>query len=814
MRGEESSHVFPNANFIFSKFVKSLPASPGSRFARLGTYPRRVPLLAAAFSGIAGIITVDREMWSAAAGILVALLAASFLCLHRTRPLAVIGWGCLLAIILLGWRHHERLSGIARFPLASALASGQIVEISGEGWVADTVVPGVRSAATTLQLDKIVVGSIEMPCDHRTPTWIQKPTEGLSYGSRVQFTGRLLALEGPSGPGGFNAKDFYFRQSGSLAKLEIRDGDIFAILPGTSGSELVSFARHLRSKLEAGLLAGIPKADEPYARLIAAMALGARENSPEELEELFRISGTLHLFAVSGMHVGVVAGLLLGIALLLRLPRHYAVLVVIPLILFYALLTGLSPSAVRAALMLSAFLAAYALREKPRLLNSLGFACLFILFFDSQQLFLPGFQLSFAVVFFIALLTRGIHTFIARPFLADPFIPKSLVTPLRFSLDKATGALAASFAISLASWIGSFGLLAWHFHSVSMVALVANVFMVPFAGVIISLAALSLAGLGLKLIWITIASNKVNVGIAMALTGLAQFFAAWPGASLNIGEIGKQTPGSHTLRLDVMGDRGEGAMLLSIPHAPGDTPLHWMIDSGGSRTYRNQVLPLLRSSGLNQLDALILTHGDQGHIGAAPDILSQFRPALLLESVTENRSPAYPEIAATAKALAIRTIAMDRGHRLTIREGATCTVLSPLSTSPGRLADDRALVLKLNFADRSILLTSDAGFDTEKELLESGADLRADVWIRGQHSETPSGLSDFIEAVNPRAVISSHAEFPASERIPEALRKLLSERQIPLFDLAMSGTVTVEIEKNSIRLVPFRGPGMTLSPPP
>ena len=787
-----------------------LSASIDPGLTRLRVYPQRAPLLVAGLFGITGIVAVDQGYWVSGVILLLSLITATLMARPYSRTLAVVGWGCAVTMVLLGFRHHERLAGIRQFPLASAMEQGQNVEISGAGWVADSVVYGVRSATTTLHIDKIMVGSIEMPCDHRTPCWIQKLPENLSYGSRVRFSGRLLALEGPSGPGGFDAREFYFRQSGSLAKLEIREGDTFTIQPGRSGSALVSFARHLRSTLEAGLLAGISKADEPYAHLIAAMALGARENSPEELEELFRISGTLHLFAVSGMNVGIVAGLILGVTLIFRIPRQFAVLIVIPFVLFYAVLTGLSPSAVRAAIMLSAFLAAYALREKPRLLNSLGFSGLAILFYDSQQLFLPGFQLSFTVVFFIALLTRGIHTFIASPFLADPFIPRTLLTPLRFSLDKATSALVSTLAISIASWIGSLGLLAWHFQSVSMVAIVANVFMVPLAGVIISLAALSLTGLGLKLAWITVAANKVNVGIAMALTGLAQFFASWPGASINTGGIGKLATDSAVVRLDVMGDRGEGAILLSIPRGTGGAPLHWMIDSGGPRTYRNQVLPLLRSRGINQLDALILTHGDQGHIGAAPLVLSQFRPPLLLESVTENRSPAYPEIAATAKALAVHTIAMDRGHRLAIGDSAVCTVLSPSSNSPGRLADDRALVLKLIFADQVVLLTSDAGFDTERELLDSGADLRADVWIRGQHSETPSALPDFITAINPRIVISSSAEYPATEQIPEALRKLLSEREIPLLDLT-SGTVSVEIERNEIRVTPFTQSGKAIS---
>lgn len=795
--------------------MKLLPAAISRGSSRLGAYPPRAPLLVVWFSGIVGIVVVDQGLWVPGGILLLSLLAASSVLHHRSsRTLALIGFGCALVMALLGWRHHERLTEIHRFPLASALAQGQSVEISGEGWIADSVTPGARSVSTSLHLDTVNIGALVVACAHRAPCWIQKQPEGLAYGSRIKFTGRLIPLDGPVTPGGFDARAFYFRHSGSLARLEIREGDEFTILPGRSGSTLVSFARHLRNDLEAGLLAGIPKADEPYARLIAAMALGARENSPEELEELFRISGTLHLFAVSGMHVGIAAALLLGLALLLRIPRHYAVIIVIPFVLFYAVLTGLSPSAVRAALMLSAFLAAYALREKPRLLNSLGFSGLLLLLYDSQQLFLPGFQLSFTVVFFIALLTRGIHTFLEKPFLADPFIPRSLVTPLRVSLDRATGALAAALAISMASWIGSFGLLAWHFQSVSMVAIVANIFMVPFAGVIISLAAFSLAALGLKLAWIALAANKLNVGIAMALTGMAQFFAGWPGASLNTGEIGNRAPDPGVVRLDVMGDHGEGATLLSIPRGHGESPLLWMIDSGGTRTYRSRVLPLLRNRGINRLDTLVLTHGDQGHIGAAPAVLYQFRPALVLESPAENRSPAYPDITTALTALAIRTVPVDRGHRLAIGAGTVCTVLSPPRHSTGRLADDRALVLRLNVGDRVILLTSDTGFDTETELLESGADLRADVWIRGQHSEAPSALPAFIRAINPRVVISSHAEFPKSEQIPEALRQRLRESNIPLFDLSTSGTVTIEIKNNTLGVTPFAKPDEGVILPP
>lgn len=780
---------------------------------RFGIFLKRAPLLWAFLTGLSAIIAVDAGYAPVTVLLPLLLTAVPFVCLPAASSRRIFVGGILATIVLLGGRHHARLGKINAFPFAAALEQGQAVPVSGEGWITDVVVAGARSVTTTMQIDTVVVGGHVLVCEHRLPVWIQKRLSDIGYGKRVAFTGQLLPLAGPSTPGGFDAGKFYFRQSGSLARLEIREGDRFTTLPETDGHPLVAFAGRLRERLESDLLLGIPKMDEPYGRLIAAMTLGARENSPEELEEFFRISGTLHLFAVSGLHVGVIAALLFAVVQLLRLPRHLAVVLVIPGVLFYAVLTGLSPSAVRAAVMLTAFLAAYSLREKPSLFNSLGFAGLVILLFDSQQLFLPGFQLSFLVVFFIALLTSGLHARIAGPFLADAFIPRSLLSARRVLFDKSIGVVAASLAISLSSWVGSLGLLAWHFQSISLVAIVANVVMVPFAGFIITLAAFSLVAGAMKLAWLAVAGNNVNVWIAAALTGLAQFFAGWPAATVNTGTVGggpiEKAPLPDNLRLDLMGDRGESAILLTVPRRSGK-PLHWMIDSGGLRTYRGQVLPLLRSRGINRLDALVLTHGDSGHIGAAPQILSLFRPPLLLESVLENRSPTYPEIVATAASMEVKTVAMERNHRLVIGDDVVVTVLSPTLTNPGRLADDRALVLKFHHAGQTVLMTSDTGSATAHELLRVGADLRADLWIRGQHSEGVPTPEAFVRAVNAQAVLSSHADFPGSEMIPLSLREKLSEEGVPLFEIGPSGTLSIEWSAAGLRILPFVHPDGSL----
>lgn len=773
--------------------------------ARLGRAIRRGPLVLAAVAAIAAIAMIDQEQTGLFVGIALILAGWVAWLRYRRSSLKAIATGAFVVFLLLGWRQHERLVEIRAFPLAQVLGEGKAVHLEGEGWIADSVDRGDRSISTMIQLERIVIRGRELPCNHRVPVWVQKSPGPLDYGTSIRFTGRLLPLEGPAVPGAFDAKAFYFRQAGSLGKLEIAEGDSLIRLKQKRGSGLVRYALQLRRTLEEGLLLGISKEHEPYARLIAAMALGAREHSPEELEAYFRISGTMHLFAVSGLNVAILAGMLNWLAAAFGVPRSRAVPVVISLVLFYAVLTGLSPSAVRAALMASAFLAGHSLREKPRLLNSLGLAAILLLAWDPQPLFLPGFQLSFTVLVFIALFAPLLTNRLASPFLVDPFIPQSLIRPGRRILDHVTGSIAALFAVSIASWLGSLGLLAWHFQSVSPIGILANVFMVPIAGVIMALAAASLVTYSLHLTWLSFVANRINVIVSIAMTWMAQFFSSLPGAMIHVGQDRPNSGKEEILRLDLIGDRGGAASLLEIPNERG-SPLLWMIDSGGNRTYQGRVLPLMRSRGMNRIDALVLTHGDEDQLGAAPGLIHQFRPSLLLESSVENRSPTYPEILETARRFGITPTKLDRGQRLLVGDRVSITVLHPSSLYPGRLADDRALVLKISYAGRSLLLTSDSGFETERTLLEAGADLSADLWIRGQHANAPSGLAAFVDAIAPKAVISTHADFPENERISQTLRDHLTMRKIPLYELAGARHVAVEIASNRrIRITPHTG---------
>ncbi len=761
---------------------------------------RKGPLFLAAVAGMTGIALADANHWILLFVFATFLGVFAFRSRRLEKEIATLLAGATLPLLGFGILHHQKLKEIDAFPLADALAAEETLKIRGTGWLSKRPIRGERSTSGTLHIESLVIRGTEIRCNHQVPVWITGRTEDFRYGTTLSFSGVLSPLEPARSPGGFDPAAFYYRESGSLARLEIRAGDDLEILEETRGKRIVSIANRARDTLEQGLLVGVDSEEEAYARLVAAMSLGARENSPEDLEDWFRRSGTMHIFAVSGLHVGILASLLLGTLLAIGVPRRYAILCLIPLLFFYAVMTGLRPSAVRAAVMLAIFLGAFVVKEKPRPLNHLAFAALALLLFDTQQLFLPGFQLSFAVLLSISLFASPMQKWTAGPWLSDSYLPKSLHGPVRKIKDHVVSALTTAFAVSFVSWLGSLGLLVWHFQSFSPVGIVANLFLVPFVGIIVTISLASLTSYGLHLVWLTSFLNQLNVGAAVLLTSMAHFFAELPGAHRHAGRGLLERSSAEVVTLDIMGSRGELATLWGWQGPKESSRRYWMLDSGGERTYQQEMLPLLRSRSINGIEALILSHGDIGHIGAAPQVMTQLRPTLLLEPEGPNRSTVYPQIRSIRSKRNIESLVLQAGMRLRPNKDVVFHVLSPGLDASNRIADDRSLVLRAEVGKHSILFTSDIGFEIEKALLESGADLQSDLWIRGQHGETSSGLPSFASAVGARYVISTHADFPSSEAISSELRETLQELGFTLLTLDKTGVITLRITPEKIEI--------------
>ena len=170
-------------------------------------------------------------------------------------------------------------------------------------------------------------------------------------------------------------------------------------------------------------------------------------------------SGTMHIFAISGLHIALIAGILVSLLRVLQIPRGICGWIVIPLIWAYTAATGWQASAIRSTIMMTIVIGGWALERPGDLLNSLAASALIILLWQPQQLFQASFQLSFFVVLSLALLSPHFQAWTERLFQTDPFLPPDLRPRWQRCIEGPAKLLLASLVTSLAAWIGSLRIL-------------------------------------------------------------------------------------------------------------------------------------------------------------------------------------------------------------------------------------------------------------------------------------------------------------------------------------------------------------------
>src|SRR5437773_32424 len=298
-------------------------------------------------------------------------------------------------------------------------------------------------------------------------------------GQTVEVTGVLRLPKGPAAEGLFDYRT-YLRRQGIYYQLQVESTNDWRTVSTGCSNPRPPLADRFRHWSQKTLAAGLPNDDESL-RLLWAMALGWTTALTQEVSEPFMRTGTMHIFAISGLHIALIAGILVALLRVLQIPRAVCGWLVIPLIWFYTAATGWQPSAIRSTLMMSVIIVGWALKRPSDLLNSLAAAGFIILLWDPQQLFQAGFQLSFFVVLSIALLLPPIEKILKHLFQTDPLLPPELRPRWRRWLDGPIHLVTASFATSLAACLGSLPLIAYYFHLITPVSLFANLVIVPLS---------------------------------------------------------------------------------------------------------------------------------------------------------------------------------------------------------------------------------------------------------------------------------------------------------------------------------------------
>jgi competence protein ComEC len=580
------------------------------------------------------------------------------------------------------------------------------------------------------------------------------------------------------------------------------------------------------------LAKGLPAEDETL-RLEWALTLGWRAALTEETSEPFVRASTYHIFAVDGLRIAIVSGIIFTLLRVLRVPRVFCGLVSVPFILFYAAMTGWPASAIRAIIMIVVVFGGWALNRPGDLINSLFAAALIILAWEPRQLFQAGFQLSVFVVLCIILIMPFFENIGARFFKPEPLLPENLEPRWRKCVRWFGQKGLALFLASVAAWLGSIPLVALYFHLVTPLSGPANELAVPLC-VLVLISNLS----SLLFAWIPLVSELFNHSgwfLMKCIQTTSQWSASWPGAyfylpmpaiftialyyaillSVLTGWLFKpkfrpekicglallimvwcalEAKELNATRLTILPlGNGFGAHLQPPQH--GD---NWVIDCGNNSAVGSVTKPFLRAHGVNQVSDFLLTHGEIAYSGGAKSFCDLFHPQNIFISPVRFRSPDYNSFVNVIKRNPVCRKPIQAGDHL-----GPWTVLYPDATKkPFSTGNDNALVLRTDLDGVRVLLFSDLGHFGQNALLAGTNDLRADIVVAGLPDKAEPFSEALLNAIQPSVIIVAD---PPKLHASENLKRRLLRHHVPVLYTAETKAVTLTTYPNHWELTTMDG---------
>lgn len=682
-----------------------------------------------------------------------------------------------------------------------------------EGRVAD--LPGVTEHGLRFRFD------VERATHAGTPVEIPRHLQlsfyrrapDLRVGDRWSLGVRLKRPHGFRNPGSFDYEAHLLQQRVRATGYVRETEPAVRLAPLADATQLLPGYRLNRLRQELGERLRALLGDDPFAALITAFANGDDDDIPDAQWEVLSRTGTGHLVAISGMNIGLVAGLVYALLRWLWVrPAASVLLVPAPRIAAsgallaafgYAALAGFAIPTQRALVMLAVALGGLLLGRRTAPSVLLAAALLAVLAFDPLAVLAPGFWLSFLAV---------------------------AVLLYAFGGTAGEGWRERLYAFGRLQWAVALGLLPLVlvlFQQVSLSGPVANLVAIPVIEIAVIPATLAgaaasavlpdalavlplkLAAFALEVLWPllerlahwsgalwsrpapplwTLLPAAAGVALLLAPRGVP---ARWLGAVwlLPLLLLQPATPSPGTVRVTLL-DVGQG--LATVVQTASHTLVY---DTGarlGSRfdMGRMVLVPFLRHEGVTRVDTLIVSHGDNDHIGGAASLRAALPVARVLSSVPER----LPEAQACQAGMAWEW------------DGVRFEILHPPEADDARLrGNNRCCVLRVASAYGRVLLPGDIAARAERALLLDREDsLPAEVLVVPHHGSKSSSTETFLDTVRPRlALLPVGYRNRYGHPHPEVVARYAS-RGIALADSPSAGAIRVEFAADGLRVERYR----------
>jgi len=668
-----------------------------------------------------------------------------------------------------------------------------------------------------------------------------KLPEHFSPGETIAIRAKISPPRRASVPGSFDYAKYLSHQKIYLTGFVRSPALVQKALPPQGKDQLRYKIEKLRHRINAFIdttLSG------EIAAVYKAILTGDKGSLSQSTKESFIRSGTMHLLAISGLHVSLLGSCLFFLLwwlirrsewLVLHCnTKKTAILLSLPPLMLYTLMAGGKAPVLRAFIMSGLVILAFCGNKKHTLATLIACAAILILFISPDALFTVSFQLTFTAI--ISLSAAIPYITAINKSIESRFSGKLFASLLKWSLSACIVSLAAS--------LGTAPLLLYHFNRISLIGVFTTFIIEPLLGLwglTLGFIAILLLPFSNQAAELVIKGGSLGVQFAVQATS---FFANFPYSSIYL-----PTPTltvcvaalifylmllwlrqiSHGIRFLLLvcylfcltalilppehylttRSHKESITFLNVGHGSctcltlsnGKTVL---VDAGalsspGYDVGQRLIAPFLFNAGIRKIDHIIVTHPDSDHYNGVPFLLQNFNVRNLWVSTLAPVNDSWSALLKLAEKKEVVIHDPQNGEYIEESDQFTLQVLCDTSDIMTQKRNN-GLVLKFQNRALAVLFPGDIESQTEAILVERGFDITADVLLAAHHGSKTSNSRIFLDKVDPSHMVISANKFSASADHQSSRNEYFRREHITLLPLFDYGTVEIQQKKEEYHI--------------